>query len=132
MLVIDRFSRKAIYEQIVEGIEREILTLLLTEGEQLPSLRELSASLSINPNTIQKAYMELDRRGVIASAPGRGYFVAPGAQEIIRSNLSKKLEDIESTAYELALAAIPKEQVMAAVDDAYKRAHTKGNKGGMD
>ena len=132
MLVIDRFSRKAIYEQIIERIEREILTELLPEGEQLPSLRELSSSLSINPNTIQKAYMELDRRGVIASAPGRGYFVSPGASEIIRSNLSKKLDDIESTAYELAIAAIPKAQVMKAVDSAYIRAAAKGTKGGVE
>lgn len=132
MLVIDRFSRKAIYEQIIEGIEREILMELLHEGEQLPSLRELSSSLNINPNTIQKAYMELDRRGVITSAPGRGYFVSSGASEIIRSNLSKKLEDIESTAYELATAAIPKEHVINAVNAAYKRAATKGTKGGVE
>ena len=65
MLVIDKFSRKPIYEQVIEGIERDIVTGILNEKDQLPSIRELSAMLSVNPNPIQKAFQELDRNGII-------------------------------------------------------------------
>ena len=75
MLVIDKMSRKPIYEQIVEGIEREIVTGIIGEQEQLPSIRELSALLGINPNTAAKAYRELENQGYIFSSVGRGSFL---------------------------------------------------------
>lgn len=119
MLVIDKMSRKPIYEQIVEGIEREIVTGLISETEQLPSIRELSAILGTNPNTIQKAFLDLDRAGVIISTPGRGCFVAEGARERIRERLSSKIRQIGEMASELANAGIDPELVIFAVRSAY-------------
>ena len=84
MLLIDKFSSKPVYEQLIEGIERDILMGTFAEGAQLPSLREMSALLSVNPNTIQKSYAELIRRGIIQSAHGSGCYVAPGARDILR------------------------------------------------
>ena len=124
MLVIDKMSRKPIYEQIVEGIEREIVTGLIGELEQLPSIRELSALLGINPNTIQKAFLDLDRAGVIVSTPGRGCFVAKNAREKIRERLTSKISDIREMARELANAGIDKESVIAAVHSAYEQTGT--------
>ena len=121
MLVIDKFSRKPIYEQVIEGIERDIITGILSEKEQLPSIRELSAMLSVNPNTIQKAFQELDRNGVIISGQGRGCFVADGAVLKIRERLSVKLAEIEDIASELAQAGIEEDKVL----DAVRRAYTK-------
>lgn len=121
MLVIDKFSRKPIYEQIVEGIERDIMTGILKEKEQLPSIRELSALLSVNPNTIQKAFQELDRNGIIVSGQGRGCFVAEKAADMIRARLSVRISEIEGIASALAQAGIEKEKILEAVCRAYEK-----------
>ena len=120
MLVIDKFSRKPIYEQIVEGIERDIVMGILREREQLPSIRELSSILGVNPNTIQKAFGELDRNGIIISGQGRGCFVADHAAEKIRERLTVKISEIESIAVELARAGIDEEKVLEAIRNAYR------------
>ena len=120
MLAIDKFSRKPIYEQIIEGIEREILTGILAEREQLPSIRELSVMLSINPNTIAKAFLELDRAGIIISSQGRGCFVAADAIARIQERLVPKISEIQSLAAELASAGIDEETVHAAIRAAYE------------
>ena len=120
MLVIDKFSRKPIYEQIVEGIERDIVMGILREREQLPSIRELSSILGVNPNTIQKAFGELDRNGIIVSGQGRGCFVADKATEKIKEKLSARITDIESIAVELARAGIEEEKLLDAVRRAYR------------
>lgn len=77
MIHLDHRDRRPIYEQIVESVRQQIRAGVLQPGDQLPSVRELSASLSINPNTIQRAYRELERTGWTVSQPGRGSFVAP-------------------------------------------------------
>ena len=120
MLVIDKMSRKPIYEQIEEGIEREIVTGVVAEQEQLPSIRELSSILGINPNTIQKAFLTLDRAGIIVSTPGIGCFVASGAKEKIRQRLSAKIADIRELSLNLANSGIEEDVVIAAVREAYR------------
>lgn len=120
MLVIDKFSRKPIYEQIAEGIERDIVMGILREREQLPSIRELSSILGVNPNTIQKAFGELDRNGIIVSGQGRGCFVADKAAEKIKEKLSARITEIESIAVELARAGIEEEKLLDAVRRAYQ------------
>ena len=129
MLTIDKISRKPIYEQIVEGIEREIVTGLVGEMEQLPSIRELSALLGINPNTIQKAFLDLDRAGIIVSTPGRGCFVAPNARERIRERLSAKIADIREIAIDLAHAGIDEKEIISAVKEAYAQSVAVYKKG---
>lgn len=115
MLLIDKFSGKPVYEQLIEGVERGILTGVYAEGSQLPSLRELSAVLSVNPNTIQKSYAELTRRGVILPAPGSGCYVAPNAREVLRREASNKLEALRVLADELRLAGVDEQDILAAV-----------------
>lgn len=115
MLLIDKFSGKPVYEQLIEGIERDILIGAFAEGSQLPSLRELSAALSINPNTIQKSYAELTRRGVILPAPGSGCYVAPDAREVLRREAMGKLTQLKALASELRLAGVGEEDILAAV-----------------
>ena len=115
MLLIDKYSGKPVYEQLIEGIERGILMGAFAEGSQLPSLREMSAALSINPNTIQKSYAELTRRGVILPAPGSGCYVAPDAREVLRREAMSKLETLSELASELRLAGVGEEDILAAV-----------------
>lgn len=76
MIVIDYTDRRPLYEQIVERFQELIVKEILVEGEQLPSVRNLAMELSINPNTIQRAYAELERRGVIYCVKGKGNFVS--------------------------------------------------------
>ena len=76
MIVLDLKDSRPLYEQIVERFQYLILCGVLPEDEKLPSVRNLAMELSINPNTIQKAYGELERNGFIYSVKGRGNFVA--------------------------------------------------------
>jgi GntR family transcriptional regulator len=126
MLVIDKISRKPIYEQIVEGVEREILKGLLLEHDKLPSVRELSVLLDTNPNTIQKAFGELDRAGLIVSNPGRGCFVAPGACERIKTRLRARLQEIEDIARELKEAGIAHGELIDAIDRVFDDQSNQG------
>lgn len=125
MLVIDKMSRKPIYEQLVEGLEREIVTGLIGEGEQLPSIRELSVTLGVNPNTVQKAVLELDRLGVVISSPGRGVFVAENAIAVIRERMSGRITEMKEMACELARAGIDLKDVLSAVSEAYDSVNSK-------
>ena len=126
MLLIDKLSGKPVYEQIIEGIEKNILMGVYPEGSVLPSLRELSVTLGITPNTIQKSYAELIRRGVIIPSPGSGTYVAPEAKARIREAAAEKLSRLEELVADLAMADVPKGDVLATVCAVYARAG-KGN-----
>lgn len=76
MFELDVRSRKPIYEQLIERMKEMIMMGVLQPDEQLPSVRHLSGQLTVNPNTIQKAYRELEREGYIYSLQGKGSFVA--------------------------------------------------------
>lgn len=117
MLLIDKFSTKPVYEQLIEGIERDILVGAFAEGAQLPSLREMSAMLSINPNTIQKSYAELTRRGIILPAHGSGCYVSPNARELLRREAAARLEEIRQLARQLTLAGVEAEDIIAAAKE---------------
>ena len=82
MIVIDYSSRKPIYEQIIGRFQDLILKGVLEKNAAMPSVRSLAMELSINPNTIQRAYAELERDGWIYSVRGKGSFVAAGAEVI--------------------------------------------------
>ncbi len=75
MFELDLRSRAPIYEQLVDKIKELIINNVLKPDEQLPTVRVLASELTINPNTIQKAYRELENRGYIYSVPGKGNFV---------------------------------------------------------
>ena len=76
MIVLDYTDRRPIYEQIVERFQSLVMCGVLEKDAPLPSVRGLAMELSINPNTIQRAYAELERRGVIYTVKGKGNFVA--------------------------------------------------------
>ncbi|MCR5558018.1 MAG: GntR family transcriptional regulator [Butyrivibrio sp.] len=75
MNLIDYHDSRPIYEQIVENFKLQILKGILRADEQMPSVRSLAIELSTNPNTVQKAYAELERQGYIYTIKGRGNFV---------------------------------------------------------
>lgn len=91
-----RISGKApIYEEIANQIEEMVLTDVVEEDEQLPSIRELANDLAVNPNTIQKAYSELENRGITYSLYGKGIFITHDVDAIKRKKLATLLRQIE-------------------------------------
>ena len=119
MFQIDRFGRTPIYEQIIDQTQRLIASGILKEGDQLPSVRVLSQELSVNPNTLQKAYSELERRGLCVSAPGNGRFVTADAFRLVGEGLKGQLEEIRLIAQELCTVGMPLDEVLAVVTIAY-------------
>ena len=79
MIRLDYRDARPIYEQVKDGLRRLMVTGVLAPGEKLPSVRSLAMDLAINPNTIQRAYRELETEGCIISMPGKGSFVADAA-----------------------------------------------------
>lgn len=75
LLHLDYRDSRPIYVQIMDALRQQIASGVLRQEEKLPSVRELAASLSINPNTIQRAYCQLEMEGWIATVPGKGCFV---------------------------------------------------------
>ncbi|MCI9610492.1 MAG: GntR family transcriptional regulator [Eubacterium sp.] len=77
MLELNYRDARPIYEQIKDGLRRLILSDVIRQNERLPSVRDLASQLAINPNTIQKAYRELEQEGYVYTVSGRGSFAAP-------------------------------------------------------
>lgn len=86
---------RPIYEQVKEGFRQLILSGALAADEKMPSVRELAAGLAINPNTIQRAYRELEQEGYICSVPGRGSFVLERSEALAarRRELLRELDE---------------------------------------
>lgn len=76
VIILDYKDRRPIYEQIIDKLSELMLLGVLQENDPLPSVRSLATDLSINPNTIQRAYVELERQGYIYTVKGKGSFVA--------------------------------------------------------
>lgn len=89
MIILDYKDRRPIYEQVVEKLEELMLLGVLKENDPMPSVRSLATELSINPNTIQRAYAELERRGCIYVVKGKGSFVAENSA--MKENRKKEL-----------------------------------------
>ena len=96
MVHLDYRDARPIYTQIVENFRAQIASGILQPGDKLPSVRELAQKLSINPNTIQRAYRELEMGGYIQTVPGKGCFVCGAAETPDWSNLAKAVSQLLS------------------------------------
>lgn len=119
MLEIDKMSRIPIYEQIIQRLELLILTNVLGPNSPLPSVRSLSQELSVNPNTLQKAYAELELRGICYSVPGTGRFISENAKDILMRSKREELEQFKETVKELKLAGICATELKLLIDQIY-------------
>lgn len=102
MIWIDYTDATPIYEQVVTKYKNLIVRGVLAPNEKMPSVRSLAMELSINPNTIQKAYAELERQGFVYTVKGRGNFVADnqGLKQIKENEIIQKLEAVAAEAEE--------------------------------
>lgn len=117
MFTIDNMSRVPVYEQIVEQTERLLLSGQLKPGDAMPSVRGLATELGVNPNTIQKAYAELEHRGMTTSVPGRGSFLREDATEQLVAYLNENvLPEFKNMLKGMLIAGASKEEAMAFVD----------------
>ena len=110
MLQLNYIDAKPIYEQIKEGIRHLLLTNAIAADEKLPSVRELASNLAINPNTIQRAYKELELEGYVYSMKGKGTF-ASATDFIHKSREQELLTTFDDVVTELFLLDVPKEKL---------------------
>lgn len=96
MIHLDYRDSRPIYEQVKDGLRRLMVTGVLASGDKLPSVRAMASQLSINPNTIQRAYAELEAEGHVVSVTGKGSFVAEGDTQNTarRAELTGKLKPL--------------------------------------
>ncbi len=92
MVHLDYRDARPIYAQLIAGFQEQILSGILQEGEKLPSVRELAGELAINPNTIQRAYRELEQGGWIATVAGKGCFVCNIPENTEKNTLLKNFD----------------------------------------
>ncbi len=121
MFTIDVMSRVPVYEQLIKQVEDQVLKGIMKEGDKMPSVRSLSMELSINPNTIQKAYMELDRRGILVSVPGKGSFISAEALKTVGNQSKEKLSDLKEIVRKLAYAGVSKSEITDMIEEVYKK-----------
>ncbi len=101
-VIISNMSSLPIFEQIKEQVKADILSGALTEGEQLPSLRQLAKDLKISVLTTTRAYNELEQEGFITSRQGKGFYVMSSGAGLIREQLIKKVESNLTNAIQAA------------------------------
>ena len=94
MITIDYKDRRPLYQQLMEKIEELALNGLIQADEQLPSVRSLAVELAINPNTIQRAYGELEKKGIVYSVPGRGSFLAASQEALLSQSREVILREL--------------------------------------
>ncbi|WP_088072175.1 GntR family transcriptional regulator [Gottfriedia luciferensis] len=93
MIILDPRSHLPLWEQIVLQIKEQILKKILLNGEKLPSVRELATTLVVNPNTVSRAYQELERNGIIETIRGKGTFVIGLTREIVSNETLLKYKN---------------------------------------
>lgn len=125
MIILDYKDRRPIYEQVAEKLEELMLLGILGENEPLPSVRSLAMELTINPNTIQRAYAELERQGYIYTVKGKGSFVAENSvmKEKRKKDLLIQVSEVIDEAIRLGISG---EEIKNMVEIQYQAAEKEG------
>ncbi len=116
MINLDYRDVRPIYTQICDGFRDQIRSGILCTGDKLPSVRELAMELTINPNTIQRAYRELEMQGWVASVPGKGSFVC-GVPSAMETEEQKLLREFDRIAQRLLQMGITGETLAARLKE---------------
>ncbi|MBN6885838.1 GntR family transcriptional regulator [Cytobacillus horneckiae] len=117
MLELDLRSRKPIYEQLVDKIKELIIIEVMKPDEQLPSVRSMAQELAINPNTIQKAYRELENQGYIYSVKGKGSFVSPATPQPDIEKLIQVKKELAKYLSEAMFLGMPSEEIINLIKE---------------
>lgn len=117
IISIDLKNPKPIFEQVKDGLRKLIIHGVLSNEEKIPSVREMAQRLAINPNTIQKAYRELEAEGYVYQVIGKGTFVAKIEPLENQEKIAELLDKIEDFARELIYLGVPKTDIIKSLDD---------------
>jgi GntR family transcriptional regulator len=121
---IQTASKLPIYQQLAEQIREAVAQGRLSAGEQLPSVRDLSRTLVVNPNTIARAYTELERDGVLHTRQGKGVFVAVPSSDLTKSARKKKLvESLDKLLTEAVYLGFGKDELLDTVAQRVEKFH---------
>jgi len=119
-ITIDLRSRIPIYEQIINNVKELTLAGIFKPDEQIPSIRQLTQQLGINPNTIQKAYAELERQGIIYTLAGRGAFISNDTKRLTDAKRDEILKNVEKSVTDAKKYFIPKDAIEKIVNNTYE------------
>ena len=120
MFQLDFGDHRPIYEQIKDRFKNLIISGALSEHEKLPSVRELAGTLAINPNTIQKAYRDLESEGYIYSLRASGSFVAPQSSIARQEQTGRMLSELEDLLQKMKFCGVEKRMALDAVEQVYQ------------
>jgi len=127
---IDNSSNRPVYQQIIDQVKRDIALGRLIKDEKLPTVRELAAQLAINPNTIAKAYRQMEGEGIIVTKPGAGAFVANLDSSLSRTVRKKLLSDVlERIAVEAFHMQIDRQTLLELFNNAAEKFNVPARKG---
>ncbi len=113
MISLNYRDSRPIYEQVKDGLRKLIVSGAIADGERLPSVRQLASQLAINPNTIQRAYNELEAEGYAASVPGKGSFAVRGERTVDDARRRELSARIRDAAAELRSMGVPQDEIEA-------------------
>ena len=119
MIVLDYQDRRPIYEQVAEKLRRLILSGVLAPADKMPSVRQLAMDLAVNPNTIQRAYTQLEQEGLIYPVKGRGNFVADSA-DILRVTRANCSSELKTQVMRARTMGFEEEEIIDLVRECYK------------
>ena len=117
MITLNYRDARPIYEQVCDGLRRLIVSGAIADGDKLPSVRALATQLAINPNTIQRAYNELETSGYCCSVPGKGCFVCGCPAEDPQEEL-KCLNTLEETVQRLLAMGYTRQELIQKIEEA--------------
>ena len=120
MIIIDKSSHIPIYEQIVARIEKLIERGVLKNGDKIPAVRTLAQELTVNPNTVQKAYTDLESAGITESVRGVGRFVSENALQIITARRNERRQRLYDTLRRFYELGIDKSEIFEVVRKIYE------------
>jgi len=121
MIQLDFKDSNPLYEQIKGKIKDLIISGAVKSGDKIPSVRELAQTLTINPNTIQKAYKDLETEGCIYCVKGKGNFIAPLDKSSIDSRRNELLAQLTKTTEELIYLLTSEQSIINVIHDTYKQ-----------
>lgn len=121
MITLSYQSGQPIYEQIAEQIKFHVMKEYLKPGDLIPSVRKMALEIGVTPNTVAKAYQELERQGVIQTIPGKGTFIAEKTKSYVNKAQLEKIQGaIKCQLVELKLMGFSKEDIWKLLGELYE------------
>ena len=120
MIQLDMGDHRPLYEQIRDKLKEMIIAGVMTENDKIPSVREMAGILAINPNTIQKAYRELESDGYIYSVKAKGFFVSEIKESGDVGKIAELKDELKPVIKELKFLGYKKEKIFSMIEKIYE------------